>query len=208
MTDEEIRRVLKDIFVLTNSMDKEHLKTLFQILTGEKEIVFCYPPALRKNIQRKITKTVNINHIGYQFNHKQIKQMYALMGDYGHYPVCKLCGKPIYINSQTISNSSKKCSHKEFTWDHIYPKSLGGVNDLSNMQPSHKLCNNLKGSNVKEEHVHYSINIVVNICFDNCADKVVRNKKRNCKKINSALRKQDFWCHKHRKRCFNGRCGR
>ena len=123
MTDEEIRRVLKDIFVLTNSMDKDHLETLFQILTGEKEIVFCYPPALRKNIQRKITKTVNINHIGYQFNHKQIKQMYALMGDYGHYPVCKLCGKPIYINSQTIRNSAKKCAHKEFTWDHIY-KSL------------------------------------------------------------------------------------
>lgn len=204
MTDAEIRQVLKDIFVLTNSMDKEHLKTLFQILTGEKEVGLFYPPALKKSIQRKITKSININHVGYQFNHKQMKQMYALMGDYGHYPVCKLCGKPIYINTQTIRNSAKKCTHKEFTWDHIYPKSLGGTSDLSNLQETHKLCNNLKGSTLPEESAHYQINIVVNICFDNCADKMVRRKTRNNRKFAPGLRKQDKWCHKHRKT----HCGR
>ena len=208
MTDSEIRQVLKDVFVLTNSMDKEHLKKIFQILTGEKEVGLFYPPALKKSIQRKITKNININHVGYQFNHKQIKQLYTIMGDYGHYPVCKLCGKPIYINSQTVRNSATKCSHKEFTWDHIQPKSLGGTSDLSNLQEAHKLCNNIKGSTLPEEHAHYQINIVVNICFDDCADKVVRSKTRNNRKLNPVLRKQDNWCHKHKRFHCNRHYGR
>ena len=208
MTDNEIRNLLKDIFVLTNSMDKEHLKALFQILTGEQVSGLCYPPILRKDVQRKLTKTSSINHVGYQFNHKQIKQMYAIMGDYGHYPLCKLCGKPIYINSQTVRNSVKQYNNKEFTWDHIYPKSLGGTSDLSNLQETHKLCNNLKGSTPPEEPVHYEINIVVNICFDDCANKAVRSKNRNTKKFNPGLRKQDRWCHKHRKIHCDKHCGR
>jgi len=209
MTDSEIKQVLKDIFVLTNSMDREHLKALFQILTGEKEVNLCYPPVLRKSIKKKLTNISETNHPSYQFNHKQIKQMYAIMGDYGHYPVCKLCGKPIYINSQTVRNSATKCSHKEFTWDHIQPKSLGGTSDLSNLQETHKLCNNIKGSTPPEEsRAQYQINIVVNICFNNCSDKVVRQKTRNVKKFNPALRKQDGWCHKHRKYHFGRRCGR
>lgn len=33
---------------------------------------------------------------------------------------------------------------KGWTVDHIIPKSRGGNNDLSNLQPTHGKCNNLK----------------------------------------------------------------
>lgn len=212
MTDNEIRQTLRDVFVLTNSMDKEHLTKMLQILVAFQNKpcdtdVFC-DANLRKNVKKHLNKYLDSNHLLARFNHKQIKQIYAIMGDYGHYPVCKLCGKPIYINSSTIRNSVTQRNNKEFTWDHIYPKSLGGVNDLSNMQAAHKICNNHKGRNLPEEHAHYQINIVVTIQFDDCFDKNFRNKNRNTKKVSSALRKQDAWCHKHKKRHLGRCCGR
>ncbi len=204
MTDNEIQQVLKDIFVLTNSMDKEHLLKLFQILTGEDKIGLVFEPTMRKTVKKALKDYISMGHLWTQITYKQMKQMYTIMGDYGHYPVCKLCGKPIHINGQTVRNSVTQRNNKEFTWDHIHPKSLGGANDLSNMQPTHKICNNIKGSTLPEEHIHYEINIVINMCFDDCANKVVRNKNRNIKKVNPILRKQDSWCHKHRK-CHFGR---
>ena len=50
MTDNEIRQILKDVLVLTNSMDKEHLTALFQILTKDIQETLFSVPALRKNI--------------------------------------------------------------------------------------------------------------------------------------------------------------
>ena len=206
MTDNEIQQVLKDIFVLTNSMDKEHLIKLFQTLTGEDKVGLVFEPTMRKTVKKALKDYICMGHLWTQITYKQMKQMYTIMGDYGHYPVCKLCGKPIHINGQTVRNSVTKRNNKEFTWDHIFPKSLGGANDLSNMQPTHKICNNHKGNTLPEEHVHYEINIVINMCFDDCANKVVRNKNRNIKKVNPILRKQDSWCHKHRKCHFGKGC--
>ena len=211
MTDNEIKQTLRDILILTNSMDKEHLTRLLQILlTVQYESVDENPLCvinLRKTVKHVLGHHIKSNHPNIVFNHKQMKQIYTIMGDYGHYPVCKLCGKPILINSETVRNSVTQRNSKEFTWDHIYPKSSGGSSDLSNMQAAHKLCNNHKGSSLPGE-AHYDINIVVNIHFDNCADKLVRRKNRNIKKVNPVLRKQDSWCHKHKKLHFCGRYGR
>ena len=193
MTDNEIKQTLKDIFILSNSMDKEHLEKLFLILSGEKEVGLWYTPIFRKTIRRKLTSCMNKKHLNALFNHKQIKQMYTIMGDYEHYPVCALCGKPIRINSETMQDPSYRKSSQEFTWDHIYPKSLGGANDLSNMQPTHKSCNNSKGAIVPEDLTHYQINVVVNICFKDSLQKIVRPKNRNIKKAESSLHKQDAY---------------
>ena len=212
MTDNEIRQTLRDVLVLTNSMDKEHLTKMLQILlasqyAGSDANLFCVIN-LRKNVKKHLNKYLDSNHLLARFNHKQIKQIYAIMGDYGHYPVCKLCGKPIYINSETVRNPVTQRNNKEFSWDHIYPKSLGGANDLSNMQAAHKICNNHKGSNLPEEHAHCQINILVTIRFDDCLNTNFRNTNRNTKKPNPVLRKQDAWCHKHKKRHFDRYCGR
>lgn len=43
---------------------------------------------------------------------------------------CYLCNKPIY---------------EDFTRDHLFPKSLGGSDNKSNIQPSHFYCNVRKG---------------------------------------------------------------
>ena len=207
MTDNEIKETLKDLLILTNSMDKEQLQKLLQILMvdkceTDKGLLPCVIN-LRKTVKNSLNSYIKSRHLVIQLNHKQMKQMYSIMGDYGHFPICKLCGKPIHITSETVRNSVTQRNNKEFTWDHIFPKSLGGSSDLSNLQATHKICNNHKGSTLPEEHTHYEINIVVNLCFDNCADKIVRTKNRNIKKFNPILRKQDSWCHKHRTNRFS-----
>jgi hypothetical protein len=64
-----------------------------------------------------------------QMTKSHLKKVYALLIACGHYPICPWCNKPIYnIN--------------DFSWDHIIPRALGGTDDLENLQPMHKRCNN------------------------------------------------------------------
>jgi len=51
--------------------------------------------------------------------------------------ICGICEKP-------ITNA------KDATVDHIMPLSLGGRDDIENMQLAHKTCNELKGNNYEE----------------------------------------------------------
>lgn len=54
---------------------------------------------------------------------------------FGETVTCGICDSPI-------------TNHSEVSLDHIIPRSLGGGDIETNMQPSHKLCNNAKGSNL------------------------------------------------------------
>lgn len=203
MTHNEVKETLKTLCILANSMDKDHLKRLFLILVGilqEDKDLFNIPD-VRKTVKGLLVDYSNQKHLNEQFTPRQIKQIYEIMGDYKCFPVCGLCGQPIIINSKTTKDSSKE-KPMGFSWDHIYPKSLGGKDTLKNFQPSHKLCNNHKGNKCLD-NAHYTINVVVNIGSVNIInvnnDKKLKNKKSKC-----GLRKQDNWCHKTRN-CCKGR---
>lgn len=196
MTHNEVKEILKTLCILTNSMDKEHLKRLFLILIGiiqEDEKLFDIPD-VRKTVKGLLIDYTNAKHLNEQFTPKQIKQIYAIMGDYKYYPVCGICGQPIIVDSKTCKNSTKE-RPMEFTWDHIYPKSLGGEDILKNFQPAHKLCNNHRG-NKSLAGAHYTINVVVNINSVN----IINVDTKKAKNKRTGLRKQDNWCHKERHR--------
>jgi len=210
MTNNDVIKVLSDTKKLLNTMDCEHIEKLFRIITGmPKEtdttnnfwpILFCVP-YLRKNVKQLLNSYIETPHVVDCFTHKQMKQIYEIIGDYNYYPVCQLCGQPIKINSES-SKHIKASSPTAFSWDHIFPKSLGGTTDLRNLQPAHKLCNNLKGSKIPEEqHVHYDINVNINMAIG-CPECVEYCEKQKRKKTQQNLRKQDAFCHKQR----NYRC--
>ena len=50
---------------------------------------------------------------------------------HGKFPTCPFCGKPIK-------------TPKELSLDHTKPKAKGGRSRLSNLEPMHIACNNLK----------------------------------------------------------------
>lgn len=95
---------------------------------------------------------------------KQLKKVYALLIASGHYPICPWCKEYIYnIN--------------DFTWDHIVPRSKGGSNDLSNLQPMHKECNNVKKENLLyEEEYSYDIFSELNRIGQACRVKSPKSK--------------------------------
>lgn len=62
----------------------------------------------------------------------EVKQLYATLISLGEYPLCNLCGKPIY-------------SIDDFSWDHIIPKANDGPDTLDNFQPAHCDCNGCRG---------------------------------------------------------------
>lgn len=64
-----------------------------------------------------------------QLTRRHLKKIYSLLILSGHYPVCPWCHDYIY-------------NIKDFTWDHIVPKSAGGSDSLDNLQPMHRHCNN------------------------------------------------------------------
>ncbi|WP_404817797.1 HNH endonuclease [Rhodococcus rhodochrous] len=58
---------------------------------------------------------------------------------------CGICGEPVPAKAKG-SNRICKGGKGTITVDHIFPKSWGGSNDLSNLQPAHLLCNQQKGN--------------------------------------------------------------
>lgn len=195
MTNDEIKQTLKQVDRILGLMDKEHLNDLLQALldskSDQKNLVLSAINA-RKNIKTLITGYIQTEHLCNQFRPRQIKSIYKIISDYNYYPRCQLCGQPIKVITKGSSGSAL-----EFTWDHIYPKSLGGSGNLVNMQATHKLCNQMKGSNIVDR-AHYTVNIIVtiNTGVESLANFEQLSKKTSKRK--QQLRKQDTWCHKQR----------
>ena len=135
---------------------------------------------LAQNTKKVLTSLMKTDDLVYLFDKKQIKALYRILSEYHIYPICPLCGKPI----KTYANNKHP---GEFTWDHVVPKSLGGGNELCNLQPTHKKCNNRKGNDMSY-HVHYDITyVIVNInCGADVSGHIVHRRKDN-------LHKKDYW---------------
>ncbi len=200
MTDNEVLKILKNIDKLLSTMDREHIKRLLCVLLNIKEDkeTLDYFTQKRKTLRQMLRDYENAPLLTDCFNQKQIKAMYTILGDYNCYPVCQLCGRPIKIDSETVKHT-KQSMPMVFTWDHIFPKSMGGETTLANLQPAHKICNNHKGSTPPENmdlHEHYDITVTIKMKVDSIEQ--FDTKKKNNKKKPYNLRKQENWCHKHR----------
>jgi 5-methylcytosine-specific restriction endonuclease McrA len=64
---------------------------------------------------------------------------------------CWLCGKPIV---KGLGKARASTDLDGFSVDHVVPVALGGTNDLDNLRPAHRQCNNERhwryGDAVKE----------------------------------------------------------
>ena len=164
MTKAEIQQTLRDLSKMINTMDKAHVKELLKILTNNAQAnddcAFFLSIDIKRTVKHLINELIKSGNISSKLTTKQLKQIFAIMGDYELYPVCKLCGQPIQINSQILKENAQ--TKQMFTWDHQYPKSLGGQSTLDNMQPAHKICNNKKADKILYQ-VNYNININVNL---------------------------------------------
>jgi len=176
-------------------MDKEHIKELLKALVGAHEEgdsgALLLQINLKKTVKNLISDILKGEHLEKQISKKQIKQIYAIMGDYDVYPTCPLCGEKIKINSDILKHS-EQTQPMTFTWDHIKPKSMGGPDGLMNMQPTHKICNNKKADKILYDK-HYRIEVTAR--FEIYCE---NEEKPKSKSGGSNLRKQDCWCHKQK----------
>ena len=194
MTNSEVKGTLKEIKQITDKMDESHLNRILKILIDAqttKGCAFFLALDVRKTVKKMLTDLIKTSHVNNIFNRKQIKQIYEILGDYHVYPVCKLCGQPIKIDSGSIQQyRTNQADKMAFSWDHMQPKSLGGGYELNNMQPTHKICNNRRGilpaynqkvrinikitlefddnHNVKYRPVHLTLNPQVQYCQNQC----------------------------------------
>ncbi len=195
MTNNEVKETLKTTSRLVNSMDKAHLKDLLKILIDAqcgKDCASFVHIDIRKTVKKLLNDLARTDHVNDCLSRKHMKQIFAIMGDYNVYPVCKLCGQPIKIDTETDQSGQLG-----FTWDHQIPKSKGGSYDLSNLQPAHKICNNLRGAKPLYSK-HYKLKIDINIDVDFEVEGFC-DSKSSSPRYNTGgfgLRKQDSWCHK------------
>lgn len=60
---------------------------------------------------------------------------------------CQLCGLKVdWTDKKELPDGSVICGKMYPSRDHIIPKSLGGSNDLDNLQLAHRMCNSRKGN--------------------------------------------------------------
>lgn len=167
MTNNDIKKTLKDVKQITDMMDGPHINRLLKILMDaqlSKDCAFFLSVDIRKTVKKLLSNLIRSNQVNNLFNRRQIKQIYEILGDYNIYPVCKLCGQPIKIDTY-IQQHIDQTDKMAFSWDHMQPKSLGGSYALNNMQPTHKICNNRRGIQPAYNR-KLRINIKISLEFD------------------------------------------
>lgn len=108
-----------------------------------------------------------------RLNRAQVKQLYRMLIAVGHFPLCAACHQPI-----TDMN--------DFTWDHIWPASKGGNNDLINMQPMHCACNQSKGCELSDDCLEYEAELTVQIAVTPPHKKHKKRKNRNVQRYKAS----------------------
>ena len=106
-----------------------------------------------------------------ELNKQNIKKLYKIAIRYDLNPRCFACNQPIL-------------HIKDFSWDHLYPHAKGGSDELHNLVPMHKSCNQAKGDTVLEIVIteDYSITFDVDslvVCVEQPDIKIHKKQKRN-----------------------------
>lgn len=193
MTNDEIKENLKTASRLVDTMDKEHVRNLLKILIDAQVKENCASFVhidIRKTVKKLLNDLAKKDRVNNCLSRKHMKQIFAIMGDYEVYPICKLCGQPIKITTGT-----NQCGRMDFSWDHQKPKSEGGSYNLANLQPTHKICNNLRGVRPLYS-THYKLKMKLDIDIEFDLDNLCNSKNQKYRSNRFGLRKQDSWCHK------------
>lgn len=206
MTNNEVKSILKCVDDLMPRMEKSQVKTLMKILIGaqvQKPCASFLYIDIRKLTKKLIHDTMKLERVNRLISRKQMKKIYDILFQYHVYPMCKLCNQPIrYLDSKAVQDDPKK-NQLAFSWDHIKPKSEGGSYKLSNMQPTHKICNNRRGTDpIEDEKTKKKrrktgedmpeLHIKITLDTEELVDPEVKIYRSR----HFGLRKQDGWCHK------------
>lgn len=165
MNLKETRETLIDTRKMVRAMDQNHAQRLLNILLNardNKPCAFFLHMDVKKCVKQILSGLINSGQANTLLSCKQMKKIYTVLGDYGLSPVCRLCGKPIQIDSSTAPDRPGA-----FSWDHVVPRAFGGEYELYNTEPAHRDCNSRRGCNpfVAKNNINIVINI--NNC-DNC----------------------------------------
>lgn len=192
MTNNEIKETLRDASAIVNMMDKKHIRELLTILLDARQkkndCAFFIYMDMKKAVKKLISDLIKTDHVNNKITRRQLKHIYAILGDYNYFTDCRICDKPIKITTDSLKHETQS-QPMIFTWDHIKPKSQGGSFDLANLQPTHKICNNKRGVKPLYKR-HYKLKIKIKINIETIED----NPKYRPSRF--GLRKQDGWCHK------------
>lgn len=104
-----------------------------------------------------------------KLDRSQLKQLFRILIAVGQFPVCPACHQPI-------------TDIDEFTWDHIYPRAKGGSDNLSNLQPMHRVCNEQKGSKIQKEYFDCECEITTEIKIE-IIERCERRKKKKRRNV-------------------------
>ncbi len=100
----------------------------------------------------------------------QVKQLYRILIAVGQFPVCPACHQPI-------------TDIDEFTWDHIYPRAKGGSDNLCNLQPMHRRCNQNKGDKIEHQYFNCNCELTTEILVEFVTRPERRKKKKKHRNV-------------------------
>lgn len=176
MKPEDIQELLSSIDLCANKLDRTHVKQLYnmaaEIAAGVHRDIMWNPHKILDMLNQ------NVQALGKQ----HIKKLYRIAITYDLKPKCYACNQPIL-------------NIRDFSWDHLQPKCDGGVDDMKNLYPMHKTCNEQKGAQIFENlfDVQYAIIIVPQVIVVKPKDKEKYRKAKylkNCKIENKKSRKR------------------
>ena len=143
MKPEDIQDLLASIDLCANKLDRTHVKQLYnmaaEIAAGVRRDIMWNPHQILEMLNK------NVGALG----KRHIKKLYKIAIDYDLNPKCYACNQPIL-------------NMRDFSWDHLHPRCGGGQDNMDNLYPMHKMCNEQKGAQIFENlfDVQYAIIIV------------------------------------------------
>ncbi len=142
MTADDVRDLLRTIYLHAETLDKKHVKSLYNMLIAKGVKI---PREHCKDAGWILGQMVDCADV---LNKQNIKGLYRIAIKYDLAPKCWGCNEPID-------------DIRDFSWDHVYPHCCGGSDELYNLVPMHKVCNERKGAQIIEMVINIQYTVVV-----------------------------------------------